>query len=96
MKPEARRASDRLHPPLCRVRARLAFLSVPAVAGRACDGRAPGVTETQSALKLVRTAMHSTAAAQVAILARIGSDQSSRGVRYTHVGLVQRVRRAAG
>jgi hypothetical protein len=54
------------------------------------------VTETQSALKLVRTAMHSTAAAQVAILARIGSDQSSRGVRYTHVGLVQRVRRAAG
>lgn len=69
-----------------------AFLSVPAVAGRSCDGRTPGIAETQSALTLAAATRDALdrSDARVAVIARIGSDQSARGVRYTHVGFAQR------
>ena len=86
------RKSPRLHRCVAVYALVLAFLSVPAVAGRTCDGRTPGVVETQSALTLAATTRDALerSDARVAVVARIGSDQSARGLRYTHVGFAQR------
>ncbi len=64
----------------------------PATAGRTCESRTPTASETAQALDLAqRVAVRLEAQnVQVAVIARIGSDQSARGMRYTHLGFVQR------
>lgn len=70
--------------------------TAPATAGRTCptneNARTPTATETAQALDLAqRVAVRLEAQdVQVAVIARIGSDQSARGMRYTHLGFVQR------
>jgi hypothetical protein len=61
-------------------------------AGRTCESRTPTAKETAQALDLAqRVAVKLEAQdVQVAVIARIGSDQSARGMRYTHLGFVQR------
>ena len=61
-------------------------------AGRNCEAQAPDAEQTQKALRLatqVRQAVESSSA-RLVLLGRIGSDQSKRGVRYTHVGYLLR------
>ena len=66
--------------------------TAPATAGRTCESRTPTASETAQALDLAqRVAVRLEAQnVQVAVIARIGSDQSARGMRYTHLGFVQR------
>lgn len=66
--------------------------ATPAFAGRTCESRTPTAQETAQALDLAqRVAVRLEAQdVQVAVIARIGSDQSARGMRYTHLGFVQR------
>ncbi len=63
-----------------------------AFAGRTCESRTPTATETAQALDLAqRVAVKlETQDVHIAVIARIGSDQSTRGMRYTHLGFVQR------
>ena len=70
----------------------LALIALPALAGRTCDERVPGAAETRQALTLAARVVEALDAegARIALVGRIGSDQSARGVRYTHVGYAQR------
>lgn len=64
------------------------LLPLQANAGRGCEERPADVQQTQKAVRLatqVRDSLELTGA-RVALIARVGSDQSKRGVRYTHVG----------
>ena len=61
-------------------------------AGRNCNETAPDAAKTQKAIqfaKQVRDTLE-VSGANVAAIGRIGSDQSKRGVRYTHVGYLLR------
>ena len=65
---------------------------LPAHAGRNCDETPPSADQTQKAIRLarqVREVLESNHVS-VAALGRIGSDQSKRGFRYTHVGYLVR------
>ena len=65
---------------------------LPAHAGRNCDETPPSADQTQKAIRLarqVRAELESNHVS-VAALGRIGSDQSKRGFRYTHVGYLVR------
>ena len=68
------------------------LLPAAAFAGRSCEARAPGLTETRDALALASRMVETLDAsgARIAIVGRIGSDQSAHGIRYTHVGFAQR------
>lgn len=69
-------------------------LMLPAMAhaGRNCDTTAPDATKTQSAIRFAKQVKETLelSGANLAMLGRIGSDQSKRGIRYTHVGYVMR------
>lgn len=64
----------------------------PAYAGRNCDDVAPDAAKTQKAIRLAKQVRDTLelSGANLALVGRIGSDQSKRGVRYTHVGYVMR------
>ncbi len=69
-------------------------LMLPAIAnaGRNCDTTAPDAAKTQNAIRFARQVKETLelSGASLAMVGRIGSDQSKRGVRYTHVGYVMR------
>ncbi len=70
----------------------LVVMPVPALAGRNCEAAPPDAVKTQKGLRFasqVRDALERSDV-RVALLARVGSDQSNRGVRFTHVGFVLR------
>lgn len=64
----------------------------PAHAGRNCEESAPNATNTQKAIRLATQVRDSLdlSGAKLVLIARVGSDQSRRGVRYTHVGYLLR------
>jgi hypothetical protein len=64
------------------------LLPLPATAGRGCEEQAADTQKTQKAIRLATQVRDSLelSGARVALIARVGSDQSKRGVRYTHVG----------
>lgn len=68
------------------------MLPVLAYAGRNCEAKQPNATRTQNAIRLARQVRDTLelSGADLAMVGRIGSDQSKRGVRYTHVGYVMR------
>lgn len=63
-----------------------------AQAGRECTPRSPAADETRKALALATDVFQylDRSGAKVALLGRVGSDQSARGVRYTHVAFATR------
>lgn len=69
-------------------------LMLPAMAhaGRNCDTTAPDATKTQNAIRFAKQVKETLelSGANLAMVGRIGSDQSKRGIRYTHVGYVMR------
>lgn len=64
----------------------------PAHAGRNCQESAPDAAQTQKAIRLATQIRDSLelSGARLVLIGRIGSDQSRRGVRYTHVGYLFR------
>ena len=69
-------------------------LMLPAMAnaGRNCDTTAPDAAKTRNAIRFAKQVKETLelSGANLAMVGRIGSDQSARGVRYTHVGYVMR------
>lgn len=69
-------------------------LMLPAMAnaGRNCDTTAPDASKTQNAIRFAKQVKETLelSGANLAMVGRVGSDQSKRGVRYTHVGYVMR------
>lgn len=67
-------------------------LPIAAQAGRNCEETQPDATKTQNAIRLAKQVRDTLelSGANLAMIGRIGSDQSKRGVRYTHVGYVMR------
>jgi hypothetical protein len=61
-------------------------------AGRECAPHTPSANTVAQSFSLAEhvTRLLDTQAARIAIVARVGSDQSKRGVRYTHVAFAQR------
>ena len=61
-------------------------------AGRNCDDTPPDAAKTQKAIRLSKQVRDTLelSGANLALIGRIGSDQSKRGVRYTHVGYLLR------
>lgn len=71
----------------------LAILALqPAHAGRNCEETAPDAAKTQKAIRLATQVRESLdlSGAKLVLIGRVGSDQSRRGVRYTHVGYLLR------
>ena len=70
----------------------LALVPQPAEAGRSCSERALGLAEMEQAIataaRLHRTL--ETSGAELVLLARVGSDISEYGLKYTHAGLAPR------
>lgn len=68
------------------------ILPAMANAGRNCDTTAPDAAKTQNAIRFAKQVKETLelSGANLAMVGRIGSDQSARGVRYTHVGYVMR------
>src|SRR5512145_453474 len=68
------------------------MLPTIANAGRNCDTTAPDAAKTQNAIRFAKQVKETLelSGANLAMVGRIGSDQSARGVRYTHVGYVMR------
>lgn len=64
----------------------------PAHAGRNCQESAPDAAQTQKAVRLATQIRDSLelSGAKLVLIGRVGSDQSRRGVRYTHVGYLLR------
>jgi hypothetical protein len=65
--------------------------SLPGYAGQNCNGN-PDPAKTQKAIRFATQVRDSLelSGANLAVIGRVGSDQSRRGVRYTHVGYVFR------
>jgi len=63
-----------------------------AMAGRNCDETPPDAAKTQKAIRLSKQVRDTLelSGASLALVGRIGSDQSKRGVRYTHVAYLLR------
>jgi hypothetical protein len=63
-----------------------------ALAGRECTTRTPNPTETANAVTLAQDVVKALDAsgAQLALIGRVGSDQTARGIRYTHVSFALR------
>ncbi len=61
-------------------------------AGRNCDETPPDAAKTQKAIRLAKQVRDTLdlSGASLALIGRIGSDQSKRGVRYTHVAYLLR------
>lgn len=79
---------DRYRWLLSAILAAACLLPPTAHAGRDCEERPADPQKTQKAIRLatqVRESLELTGA-RVAIIARVGSDQSKRGFRYTHTG----------
>lgn len=68
------------------------LLLPPAHAGRNCEETAPDAAKTQKAIRFATQVRDSLelSGAKLVLIARVGSDQSRRGVRYTHVGYLFR------
>lgn len=64
----------------------------PAHAGRNCEETAPDAAKTQKAIRFATQVRDSLelSGAKLVLIGRVGSDQSRRGVRYTHVGYLFR------
>lgn len=69
----------------------LAF-PLAAIAGRNCEEKAAGAAETQKGIRFATQVRESLelSGANVVLIGRVGSDQSKRKVRYTHVGYLLR------
>jgi len=69
-----------------------ALLPLTAHAGRNCEAVAPDAAKTQKGIRFATQVRESLelSGASVVMLGRVGSDQSKRGVRYTHVAYVLR------
>lgn len=70
-----------------------AILSLsPAHAGRNCEETTPDAAKTQKAIRFATQVRDSVelSGAKLVLIGRVGSDQSKRGVRYTHVGYLFR------
>ncbi|MBI5109413.1 MAG: DUF2145 domain-containing protein [Rhodocyclales bacterium] len=61
-------------------------------AGRNCEDAAPDAAKTQKALRFATQIRESLelSGANLVLIGRVGSDQSKRGIRYTHVGYLLR------
>lgn len=68
------------------------LLLPPAHAGRNCEETAPDAAKTQKAIRFATQVRDSLelSGAKLVLIGRVGSDQSRRGVRYTHVGYLFR------
>lgn len=67
-------------------------VGMPALAGRACEARAPDAVSIEQAMNLaLATARRLDASgAEVVVLARVGQDLRRYGLRYSHLGLAYR------
>ncbi len=63
-----------------------------AFAGRECTSRTPSPAETAKAVTLAQEVVKALDASgvQLALIGRVGSDQTARGIRYTHVSFAMR------